>query len=94
MIEAMARGLPCIGSDVGGIPELMEPTECVPASDAQALAAKIMELLADPQRLADLSRVNLQKAQEYNAKVLRPRRQALYQAVKEATLRWQETNPN
>ena len=29
MIEAMARALPCIGSSVGGIPELLQPkTSC------------------------------------------------------------------
>lgn len=89
MIEAMARGLPCIGSNVGGIPELLEPSECVPAGDAQALAAKILEVLADPPRLAALSQVNLRKAREYSAEVLRPRRQALYQSLKDATIRWQ-----
>ncbi len=90
MIEAMARGLPCIGSNVGGIPELLEPSECVPAGDAPALAAKVLEVLADPQRLAAMSQVNLRKAREYSAEILRPRRQALYQAVKDATIHWQE----
>jgi glycosyltransferase involved in cell wall biosynthesis len=89
MIEAMARGLPCIGSNVGGIPELLERSECVPAGNAQALAAKILEVLADPQRLAKLSQVNLHKAREYSAEILRPRRRALYQAVKDATSRRQ-----
>lgn len=90
MIEAMARALPCIGSDVGGIPELMAPSECVPADDAVALALKITEVLADPARLARLSQENLQKSREYSAEILRPRRRALYQAVKDATIQWSD----
>ena len=33
MIEAMAQGLPCIGSTVGGIPELLQADEMVPPGD-------------------------------------------------------------
>ena len=33
MVEAMARGLPCIGSRVGGIPELLHPEDMVPPGD-------------------------------------------------------------
>ena len=39
MIEAMARSLPCVGSDVGGISELI-PDWVVPPNDPQALALK------------------------------------------------------
>lgn len=34
MIEAMARARPCIGSAVGGIPELLNDTELVPATSS------------------------------------------------------------
>ena len=40
MLEAMARGLPCIGSTVGGIPELLSPGEMAPPDDAQAARAR------------------------------------------------------
>jgi glycosyltransferase involved in cell wall biosynthesis len=93
LIEAMARGLPCIGSNVGGIPELLSPAEQVPAGDANALEAKLCEVLGDPQRLVRLSRENLAKAREYHADALRPRRQAFYRAVLEATSRWQRQRP-
>src|SRR6185312_12538370 len=45
LIEAMARGLPCVGTSVGGVPELLGADELVPAGDPGALAAKIQELL-------------------------------------------------
>src|SRR4029077_4545824 len=51
MIEAMARGLPCIGSAVGGIPELLGASELVPRGNAAALAAKIEEVAMDFDRM-------------------------------------------
>src|SRR5207302_10872482 len=46
MIEAMARGCPCIGSRVGGIPELLEQCDLVKPGDPEALAGTIMEKIA------------------------------------------------
>jgi glycosyltransferase involved in cell wall biosynthesis len=90
LIEAMAIGLPCIGSDVGGIPELLPPSERVPPGDARALADGILELLSDPLRLARLSAENVERAREFHIDALRPRRHAFYRAVEGATRRWLE----
>jgi glycosyltransferase involved in cell wall biosynthesis len=88
MIEAMARGLPAIGSTVGGIPELLPADDLVPPNDARALAAKIREVLGDPERMALASARNLAKAHEYSQEVLTPRRQALYAHVRTRTEEW------
>ncbi|MHB8766645.1 MAG: glycosyltransferase family 4 protein [Deferrisomatales bacterium] len=88
MIEAMARGLPCIGSSVGGIPELLPPEDLVPPGDAEALAKKIQEVLEDPARMARMSARNLEKAREYRDDVLAARRTAFYQVVRERTEAW------
>jgi len=93
MIEAMARAVPCIGAQVGGIPELLAPSELVPPSDAEALAAKILEVLGDPPRLARLSHENLEKACAHHANVLRLRRAAFYRVVHDATRGWQQRSP-
>ncbi len=88
MLEAMARGLPCIGSTVGGIPELLEAEDLVPPGDAMALAAKIREVVSDPDRMARMSAWNVAKAEEYRDEVLRERRAAFYRYVREMTGAW------
>ncbi len=88
MIEAMARGLPCIGSHVGGFPELLPDEDRVVAGDIHALAEKIRAMVTDPQRMAAASARNLAKAHEYSEAVLRERRLAFYRHVRIATEAW------
>lgn len=47
LVEAMARALPCVGSQVGGIPELLEPEWLVRPDDDEALARAIRRLCTD-----------------------------------------------
>jgi glycosyltransferase involved in cell wall biosynthesis len=91
MIEAMARALPCLGSTVGGVPELLPAEDLVPPDDALALANKICEVLADPVRMARMSARNLEKAREYSQAPAQ-RRQAFYCHVKAQTQAWHEAN--
>jgi len=83
MVEAMARALPCIGGAVGGIPELLAAEDLVPPGDAVALASKIISVLSDPDRLAQMSARNLQTAREYEAEKLNRRRIEFYRKVAE-----------
>jgi PEP-CTERM/exosortase A-associated glycosyltransferase len=57
-LEAMALGLPVLGSDVGGIDELIGPAgdgaALFPAGDGDALTRGIRELLASPDRLRSM----------------------------------------
>jgi glycosyltransferase involved in cell wall biosynthesis len=88
MVEAMARGLPCIGSTVGGIPELLAAEDMVPPGDANALAAKIREVVTNRDRMAQMSARNLNKAKEYQNEVLHEQRIAFYRYVREQTEEW------
>jgi glycosyltransferase involved in cell wall biosynthesis len=88
LIEAMARGLPCIGSAVGGIPELLDAGDLVPPGDAVALAAGIQAALADPPRREAMARRNLDSAREFSASVLAQRRRRFYQFVRDSTQSW------
>ncbi|MDQ2784842.1 MAG: glycosyltransferase family 4 protein [Chloroflexota bacterium] len=88
LIEAMARGLPCIGSTVGGIPELLLDEEMAPPGDVAALANVIRAVITDPERMARMSARNLARAQEYREDALRARRTAFYRTLRERTEAW------
>jgi glycosyltransferase involved in cell wall biosynthesis len=88
MVEAMARALPCIGSTVGGIPELLSADALVPPGDSVALAAVIRAVVSDPQRLRRMSCENLETARQYRQEILREKRIAFYQYVREQTSAW------
>lgn len=83
LVEAMARGCPCIGSNVGGIPELLAAEDLVPPNDPGALARKIMEVTADRQRMKTMSERNLARAKQFDPEVLLEIRRAFYQYVRE-----------
>ena len=88
MVEAMARALPCIGSNVGGVPELLPPEDLVEPGDVDALAQKIREIVTNPARMAQMSTRNLAKAQEYRDAVLEEQRTDFYGYVRKQTEAW------
>jgi len=85
MVEAMARGVPCIGSSVGGIPELLQREDIVPPGDDKALAKKIIEVGLDPERLTEMSSRNICRARDFVEGAIRPRRIAFYRSLREIT---------
>jgi glycosyltransferase involved in cell wall biosynthesis len=88
MIEAMARGLPCIGSAVGGIPELLSSEDLVPPGDVDQLAAKLAEVLETPTRLHTMSVRNLKAAAKYRNELSTAKRREFYQALRIGTEKW------
>jgi glycosyltransferase involved in cell wall biosynthesis len=86
LIEAMARGLPCIGTDVGGIPELLPPEALVRAGDPHALASKIREIILNPELANRLACQNLARSRDFAEPVLAERRSAFYAAVRQTAL--------
>ncbi len=88
MIEAMSRALPCIGTRVGGIPELLADEDLVGAGDPAGLANKIKEVISRPERLSNMSKRNLDRAQEYRPEVLEKRRVEFYKFLRLDTERW------
>lgn len=92
MIEAMARGLPCIGSNIGGIPELLENRFLVTPGDVISLAGKIEELITDESLQIEASRRNVLEAQKYRDEDLRTRRNNFYRYVEQSTQLWLTEN--
>jgi glycosyltransferase involved in cell wall biosynthesis len=88
VVEAMARGLPCIATSVGGIPELLHLDDLVPPDNPQALADKIQQVICDPLRLCQMSARNLQKAQEFRPEVLEKKRTEFYEFLCDVTKVW------
>ncbi len=66
LLEAMACGTPCVGTRVGGIPDVVVPNTglLVPPADATALAHAILQLLRDPACWHAFSLAARQRAQE------------------------------
>lgn len=82
MLEAMARALPCVGSAVGGIPEILEKQCLVPVGDASALASKISTLASDADELARLSARNLARARDFDDERLSGQREAFLEGFR------------
>ena len=74
VIEAMSLGVPCIGSDVAGIPELLNK-ECIFARRGKIAdnIAKILENI-QPNALEQRANENYEKSKEYAYDVLLERR--------------------
>jgi phosphatidylinositol alpha-1,6-mannosyltransferase len=85
LLEAMARGLPAVASNVGGIPELLPPECLVPVGNAAALAHKIRDLARDASGRAALGERNRQVAYTYHERLQAPVRAAFLRAVRDAS---------
>jgi phosphatidyl-myo-inositol dimannoside synthase len=81
LLEAMARGLPCVSTAVGGIPEVLDDEWLVPAGDAAALAEALGRAIDDPAAAARAGARNLAVARGYAIEVLKPRRDAFYRRL-------------
>lgn len=82
IIEAMAQGLPCIGSRVGGIPELLTEHVLVKKDDVRGLVNLLQKMLSDYQFTNNQAEHNLKEAQNYKESVLNERRRNFYDEIK------------
>jgi len=83
LIEAMARGLPCIATSVGGIPELLPNMALVPKGQIGILADKICDLLRQPELMEYLALMNVKKAEEIESSIISINRRQFYTKIKE-----------
>lgn len=81
LIEAMARGLPAVGSRVGGIRDLLDEEDLVELGDPDMLADRINAVLDDIPRLERMSKLNFEKAMEYKPEKIRERKHLFWKNI-------------
>lgn len=83
MVEALARALPCVGSNVGGIPELIDSNFLVPINNVEITCQKLQLLLQQPDIYHKQSVTNLETSKEYSPSVLDQKRDEFYESIKQ-----------
>lgn len=83
VVEAMACALPCVASDLPGLHELLDESCMVPVQDAESLANKLQEVLTNPERLTQMSKLNVEKVYEYCMEEMSKKRKEFYLRLKE-----------
>ncbi|MEH6719129.1 MAG: glycosyltransferase family 4 protein [Aurantimonas endophytica] len=84
VMEAMASGKPVVASDIGGMPDIVDPGETgllVPPGDASALARAMQRLLDDPVLLARLAITSLARVQDLKSTAVVGRIEQVYRDV-------------
>lgn len=80
LVEAMSRACPCAGSDVGGIPELLQPEDIFKRSSWNSIYSYLKKIRKD--KLKANAKHNYEKAQEYTKTSLAPIREKFYKDFK------------
>ncbi len=88
VLEGMAEGLPVIGSDGGGVPEMIVAGETgllAPMGDAEGLAQAMENLLVDPQKAQRMGRAGFARVrQEFTAARVARQVEGVYEIVQTA----------
>ena len=83
LIEAMAVAVPCVASNVGGIPELLPPESVFDSYDISGMTKRITELASNKQKYLDNAQLMYNTALEYESSVLAERRNSFYSKLKQ-----------
>jgi N-acetyl-alpha-D-glucosaminyl L-malate synthase BshA len=65
-LEAMAMAVPVVGSDAGGLPEVVKHTETgylLPVGDVEGMAARTLEILKDEERRREMGQAGRRRAE-------------------------------
>jgi glycosyltransferase involved in cell wall biosynthesis len=80
VIEAMSRAIPCVGSNVGGIPELIDANCLFKKKSATAIVETLISITADDLKKQAIR--NFKESKNYSKDTLDARRKAFYLSIK------------
>ena len=81
IIEAMATGMPCVASNVGGIPELLPANDVFLPTDVEGMTSRVEQLLRKPDVYENESLLMVNNSNEYRKDILQAKRIAFYQSL-------------
>src|SRR5699024_7185268 len=82
IIEAMATGNPCIGSNVDGIPELLDREYIVDGFNYSDYSKKIISLVSDWPKMIQSSNSNYENSKKFHSRILTNKRNLFYSRLK------------
>lgn len=82
LVEAMSRGLPAIGTNTGGITELLDQEYLNQPNDYKSLAKKLTGLVSDKQKLINCAERNFANSKQFSSEVLNLRRNSFFDRFK------------
>lgn len=82
LIEAMSRGCPCIGSNAGGIPELLDNYHIFSSGNVQELANILASF--DTEKMIKQAKRNFEFSKEYAKEVIETRRNEFFKQFAES----------
>jgi glycosyltransferase involved in cell wall biosynthesis len=82
VIEAMANGMICLATNVGGVIELIDESEIISINDIAKISEKIIELSKSPKRMSQISRENFNKSLSFSKELLDVKRSIFYNQFK------------
>lgn len=84
LLEAMAAGMPCLATAVGGVPEVLDSQDQVPAGSTQELVTALEALLVSESRRRESGQRNLALIErEFGDAALRERQHAFWAMIYE-----------
>lgn len=82
LVEAMSRACPAIGSNVGGIPELLDESVVIDAKNYNKLADKLIQLIENKELAIEQAKRNFIISKKYSKEELDEKREEFWEEFK------------